>query len=108
VYVTAPLAKRFAVPYIPDMLTRWLPRRKRAGYDFWCIPATGNYERDCAEGERLASEYVLRMQMHPRPGMLGWIVRDMIAKGRFSGVEVGFFQGLSAHISAKSSRPPAL
>jgi len=107
VYVTAPLAKRFATPYIHEMLTRWLPKRGRAGYDFWNAAATGNYERDCAEGERLASEYVLRMQMQPRPAMLGWIARDMIAKGRFSGVEVGFFQGISAHISARSAPRPA-
>ncbi len=68
---------------------------KLVPYDFWSVEETGDFVADCNEGVRLAEEFLRELNAKNSMAKLGWIVRDMIAKGRFSGLEVGFFSRIS-------------
>jgi hypothetical protein len=64
--------------------------------DWWSVTATGGYADDCNKGVRQAEEFLRHFNRdHGERSELGWIVRDMIAKGRFTGLEVGFFSRIS-------------
>lgn len=72
--------------------------KARAAKDLpWTAEETGDYAADCDEGTRLAEQFLRDLNADPehRLPLLGWLVRDMIAKGRFGGLEVGFFDRIS-------------
>jgi hypothetical protein len=75
-----------------DKKTRKLTDNGRV---WWSIEGTGDYLIDCGAGARLAEEFLRYHNATREHFILGWIVRDMIAKGRFTGVEVGFFRRIS-------------
>jgi hypothetical protein len=57
---------------------------------------SGDYAADCSQGERNGAEFLRVMQFGRQCFMLGWKVREMIERGRFTGVEAGFFHSISA------------
>lgn len=57
--------------------------------DFWSIAGTGVWDQDCFTGYALAEDF-LEVMRADHPFLLGWVVQDMVRKGRFSGVEYGF------------------
>lgn len=68
--------------------------------DHWSVRSTGDYTADAEVGRAYARMFVGRMakgETHPQPA---WIIRDMVAKGRFTGVEVGFVQAFAQELRA--------
>ncbi len=64
------------------------------GIRYWDVRPTGQWVEDCNVGSEYARIFVERIKAgEPRP-LIGWIVRDMIVKGVWSGIEAGFMQSL--------------
>ena len=75
--------------------------KKRGNY--WNVKATGDYDKDCALGGRLALEYLaFEEQDRGGPGLLQHIVADMPRD--FTGVEVGFLTMVSWAAAAGAHR----
>jgi hypothetical protein len=76
----------------PRAAIGWLPfiQDTSKGRTFWSVQESGDYSADCAAGANLASELVADIRRQKRPELLGWAVADMVAKGKMTGVEVGF------------------
>lgn len=72
----------------------------RDGHKFWDVTRSGDWALDCVVGSEYARIYVERRSEMHAP-LLGWIVRDMIKVGVYSGVEAGFIGGLAAYIPAR-------
>jgi hypothetical protein len=62
---------------------------------FWNHHASGDYGADCSAGEEEAEAFLRRLSWEQKLYALGWLVRDMIARGRFTGIEAGFFHRIS-------------
>jgi hypothetical protein len=56
---------------------------------------SGDYASDCSQGARDGAEFLRVLQFGRKCFMLGWKVREMIEKGRYTGVEAGFFHSIS-------------
>lgn len=54
-----------------------------------------------ADGRAKAVELIDRIVTEECPPLLGWALREMIAKGEFGGVEVGFAQELAERLIQK-------
>lgn len=74
-----------------DLSAGILPR------DFWSIGETGDYEADFRLGKMLAERYIDLLASDDFMPLLGVIVQDMIRKGRFAGVEIGFLHLVEEH-----------
>lgn len=65
------------------------------GDDFWVDASTGNWVKDCETGRNRANLFVNHLgnrdDIHP---FFIQSMRTMVERGRFTGVEVGFFQRL--------------
>lgn len=59
--------------------------------DFWAIEPTGDYAADCASGREAAGELQRAMFFGSTPILLGSVARAIADKGRWTGLEVGFF-----------------
>ena len=59
---------------------------------FWDVKASGVWHEDCELGAEYARIYLKHLRRTGNPYPLCWIVNDMVAAGRFSGVECGFVQ----------------
>ena len=64
--------------------------------DMWAIVPTGDYSADCEAGAAAAIELQDFMRDHAAPFLLGHVLRGMVAKGRWGGVEVGFARAMAA------------
>ena len=62
-------------------------------------PSGGDYASDCDEGARRADTFLQQLQMGEKKYVLGWMVRDMMADRRLTGLEVGFFHRLSEYLA---------
>lgn len=62
------------------------------GRDYWPLPETGNWSDDCAAGRAAGADLLRVMAANELPPLLGIVMRAMVQKGRFGGVEVGFCQ----------------
>lgn len=63
------------------------------GNDFWNVPSTGNWSQDCQTGRDRADRFIAALgKRTDKMCMFTASMRDMVAKGRWSGVEVGFCQ----------------
>lgn len=62
------------------------------GQDYWPLPETGDWSADCATGRAAAADLCRVMYFQDATPLLGFVVKAMIEKGRFGGVEVGFCQ----------------
>lgn len=60
---------------------------------YWDVSPSGDWGVDC----RVGSEYARIYMQHDcvRKPVICWVIRDMIMKGRFTGVEAGFLQTLA-------------
>jgi hypothetical protein len=92
---TTPRGDAIAGLSFVGMRTQRLPGQSPRG--FWVVQASGDYERDCALGSRLALEYLAVAELFARSSILQWIVRDMPAKQ--TGVEVGFLSTLGTALA---------
>lgn len=63
-------------------------------------PDTGDYSTDCSTGRQLAETIIAGMQSTGFPGALGFVVRDIIAKGKFEALHIGFFNTISECVIA--------
>jgi hypothetical protein len=62
---------------------------------FWCVESTGNWDTDCDAGVELARLYLDDARTSGGGLPLAWIVADMIAAGRYTGVEAGFMGAIA-------------
>lgn len=66
------------------------------GKDFWSDAATGNWATDCTTGRTRAETVIGCLASKPDSlCMFTAIMRDMVAKANWGGVEVGFCQRLA-------------
>lgn len=65
------------------------------GQDYWPIPETGDWSADCAVGRAAAADACRVMHFHGVTPVLGFVVKAMVERGRFGGVETGFCQGIA-------------
>ena len=56
---------------------------------YWRIAATDDYRLDCFIGTHL-SRVAFRLQAAGHPGLVRYMLADMVKAGRMSGIEVGF------------------
>jgi hypothetical protein len=61
----------------------------------WSPHGSGDYAADCEVGAQEAEAFLRRLTWEQKLYALGWLVRDMITHGRFTGVEAGFFHRIS-------------
>lgn len=59
------------------------------------MPETGDYEADCRTGHQFADALISRMAATEFTPMLGIIVREMVASGRWTAAHVGLFERLA-------------
>lgn len=69
---------------------------------FWLVAPSDNWSEDCDLGAEYARIYLDRLRSQSLCPPLGWIVRDMIAGGTFTGIEAGF---LGAVTTAAAHQP---
>ena len=66
--------------------------------DYWAVSETGDWERDVETGCLHARDAMRYLREERAPHILTWIASEMIHKGRFGPVEVGFFHEIGALI----------
>lgn len=72
------------------------PKSGRPGeLDLWLVQETGDWNRDNAQGRGFADQCVEHMRENDAPMVLGYVVEAMLHKGRYGGVEVGFFHRIA-------------
>lgn len=65
------------------------------GEDFWFDISTGDWTEDCRVGRERANNMMICLADNPeRHANFGRSMRDIVQRGRFTGVETGFFQRL--------------
>jgi hypothetical protein len=70
--------------------------RTADGLDYWSnVEESGDWGSDNARGEDCAREMLRFQFFHDAPMIFGYVLKAMIAKGRFGGVEVGFANTIS-------------
>lgn len=72
--------------------------------DFWDIEASGEWADDNRHGREFADQF-LKLLTPERPFLLGRTVQSMIEKGRWSGVECGFWQHVAERLISDSATP---
>jgi hypothetical protein len=78
-------------PRLPFVLTRRGPGSCDSRYkSLWHVTPSGVWHQDCKLGEEYARIYLEQEQAGKLVPLLGWIVRDMIAAGRYTGIEAAF------------------
>lgn len=66
----------------------------------WSVTPSGQWARDNRTGARYADQFIKVLQEHPNyQPLFGHIVRDMVAAGRVTGIEIGFCQRIAAELS---------
>jgi len=66
-----------------------------ASADLWATSETGNWSADNRAGASYAVALLDYMRERGAPNMLGSVVRAMIDKGHYGGVEVGFLHAVA-------------
>ena len=66
--------------------------------DLWSPEITGNWRIDTSQGKVYADELVAQIRESNNPTILGHLIKSMIGKGSWSGVEVGFFHRCSEYL----------
>jgi hypothetical protein len=61
----------------------------------WDVVETGDWGKDNRVGRELAAATVARMRENDAPHELGHLMKSLIEKGRYGGVEVGFFLAIA-------------
>lgn len=69
--------------------------------DLWSVCETGNWSADNRQGAEHGKRLVSFLRENPaRAPMLGNVLRDMVRKGNFGAVEVGFSHYLAAILAS--------
>ena len=65
--------------------------------NFACMPETGDYATDCETGRRTAEDLIVWMAKAPatNTSALGKVVQEIVKRGRWEAVHIGFFQRLA-------------
>ena len=61
----------------------------------WEAKETGDWGEDNLLGRRMARQCIQTMREQEAPLLLGAVVREVVAKGRYGGIEIGFFQEIA-------------
>ena len=84
---------------LPAFVTRRTePKLGESLWDYWAASETGDWERDVEIGCAHARDAIHFIRAERAPHLLNWIASEMIHKGHFGPVEVGFFNELGALI----------
>jgi hypothetical protein len=73
--------------------------KSEGGRNFWTVVRTDNHVWDCVIGEGLAIDALRTMQRTGTEDLLRTIIRDMVLRGTFSGVEVGFLGAICTRLA---------
>ncbi|MFT4913339.1 MAG: hypothetical protein ACI9YM_001936 [Brevundimonas sp.] len=65
------------------------------GQDYWAIAESGDWSADNRTGRQAAADLLRVMTFQDAPHLLGFVVKAMMTKGRFGGVEAGFCQAIA-------------
>jgi len=63
--------------------------------DYWSPKISDDWHDDTVRGRAYADEVIAFIREHRNPTILGHVIKAMIGKGGYTGVEVGFFHRLS-------------
>ena len=68
------------------------------------MQSPGSFEPECALGQGLAYEALAYMRQHGRdsPTLLFNVVREMLRRGTWSGIEIGFMQVIGAAVVGRA------
>lgn len=66
--------------------------------DYWAPEVTDDWLVDNNRGKEYADEMISRLRAYGSPTCVGHIIKAMIGKGGYTGVEVGFFHRISEHL----------
>lgn len=67
--------------------------------DIWFTLRSGDWAADNAKGREYANACIDYMRHNRAPGFLGHVVKAMIGKAQFGGVEVGFFAYIADRVT---------
>lgn len=73
-------------------------KRIAGGIDLWSPTVTEDWSKDMNQGRAYGMELISHMKRTGQPTFLQHVVKAMVGHGTWSGVEVGFFQLISAEI----------
>lgn len=68
--------------------------------NLWNAKESGVYASDTKTGRDHADAFVDLTRRTPNPTLLGNIVKDMVGRGNYGPIEIGFFHRLSEHTNA--------
>jgi hypothetical protein len=81
------------LPFVSDHPERRARSLHGTGRCFWDVQTSGDWCADCEVGAEYGQLYLEHLRRTGKPDpLMCWIVADMIATGRWSGVECGFVQ----------------
>lgn len=89
-----------SLPFVHDAAPEDPLDEKRC---FWRVHPSGELTSDIRRGASFTRHALAYMRRFDFPPLLGWIVRDMIAKGRFDGLEIGFLRLIATAIMNETS-----
>lgn len=72
------------------------------GCNHWAVAETGDWVTDAHNGEVCAAALVAELRHGAGGETLAWAIRDMIARGRYSGLEAGFASALARELAGRS------
>jgi hypothetical protein len=62
--------------------------------DWWVVTETGDRSADNDLGREYARLLIRYIRANQTPFLMGYVMKAIAEKGRISGVEIGFFQGI--------------
>lgn len=66
--------------------------------DHWSPEVTDDWGVDTAQGKVYADEAIAFIRVKQNPTVIGHVIKAMIGRGAWTGVEVGFFHRISEHL----------
>lgn len=74
------------------------------GPNIWAVQETGDWGDDNRAGARYAGELICHLRRNGRhKPLLGHIVRELVRRGKYGAIEIGFFHRLVEEIALPSS-----
>ena len=68
---------------------------------FWTAAPNGEWAQDVKQGQALGAAYLAALNDGTAPP-LGWVLRDMIRQGQYTGVEAGFAYAIAAAVQLRA------
>ena len=66
--------------------------------DWWAVDETGDWGVDNETGRGYAKLLIRYIRANQTPFILGYVMKAIAEKGRVSGVEIGFFNGVGHEV----------